>query len=485
MLVKLTRLLKESSLYALNALALPFVGIIMVPIFTRIFSPDEYGVVDLIATVMAFLTLFLIAGLDNGIGRYYYDSTSVEDRKKTVSSGIFYLAISSLVVIIILMLFSGGLSLIFFGSKEYSLILVLALACVPFIVLCSSFANLLRFRLQPVRAVTIALGTLLLQTGLIVCFVVFLRMGIIGIYVATLITQLAFAIVGFLLTRDSYAVVFVPERLKQMLFFGLPYLLLSVCYYVMTNSDRYFLNYYWGLSEVGVYGIGYKLASVIGIAVAGFQFAWGPFVLSTYKDEDAKQTFARVFDYVSVAVCVSLLGLSLFSRELLYVFTTEQYFEAYRVVPFISASIVTYTLGAYFSVGIGITKKTIHMAWVSIVAALVNLLLNWLLIPHFGMVGAAASTVISFLILAISLMVISQRLYSVPYRFGANGTMYFVTVLIIAVVYIVLMKDMSWLNVGVKVLLVLGFLLVPFALKLVGTAEVRYLYSLVVRSRTE
>ncbi len=475
-------MLKESALYSLSAIASPFIGIILVPIYTRIFSPDEYGIIELITTVTALLTLFLIAGLETGIGRYYVDTGSSDHKRKIASTGIAYLMLTAVIVIAGLMMFSNDLSLLLFHSGDYSTVLLVALACVPFIVLVSSFANLLRFRLQPMRAVFLALGTLLLQTALIIIFVVIMNRGIVGIYIATLITQFVFALVGFFLTYDSYAPVFSWSRLKLILSFGLPYLLLSFCYFIMTNSDRYFLNYYQGLSAVGIYGIGYKVASVIGVAVMGFQLAWGPFIYSTYKDEDAKRTFARVFDYVSVAACILLLGLSLFSRELMYVFTTAQYFEAYVVVPFISAGLIIYTLGGYFSIGVGIAKKTIHVAWTGIVAALVNLSLNWLLIPLFGMIGAAVSAVFSFLLLAVLLMTISQKLYRVPYRFGVNGIMYLVTAVIIAVAYLFMMNSITWMNASIKVLLLLGFLAVPFALKLLGVAEVKYLFGLVTRA---
>ena len=457
----------------------------MVPIYTRIFSPDEYGVIEIITTVTAFLVLFVIAGLDNGMGRYYTDSISVEDKRKTASSAILYLAISSSVIIIIMILISGALSDVLFNSQAYSQILVFALACVPFVVLVNSITNLMRFKLQPIHAVVMALGTILLQTALILLFVAILHTGIVGIYIATLITQVVFTAVGFLMTKNSYSLVLSIARLKQMLSFGLPYVFLSLCYFLMTNSDRYFINYYRGLTELGIYGIGYKLASVVGIAVLGFQLAWGPFILSTYKDDDAKQTFARVFDYVSIASCMMLLGLSLFSRELLYLFATPQYFDAYKVVPFISAGLIIYTLGGYFSVGIGLSKQTIHVAWTGIIAAVVNLALNWLLIPSLGMMGAAISAVISFFTLVIPLMLISQRLFKIPYRFGINGIMFIITASVIAIVYLFLMNEINWLCVGIKVLLLMGFMLVPFALKLLGVAEVRYLYGLIMRMGTK
>lgn len=447
----------------------------MIPVYTRVFSPEQYGIIDLIATITSFLSILFIAGLDSGIARYYIDADSEQDKRVTASTGMLYVLAVSFVIIIALLPFSGQLSKLIFGSDEYWQFLLAGLVAIPFTLLNAMFLNLLRFRLQPVVAALLSVGLLLAQTALTIILVVFLHKGIIGVYLAAIVANFLFCILGFWLTRSSYSAVFSSQRLRQLLHFGLPYLPLSFSFYIMTYANRYFLRYYAGLDEVGLYGVAYRLASVIGILTVGFQLAWGPFVMSTYKDEDAKITFARAFDYASIVICLAVLFISLFSRELLRFFTTETYINAYKVVPLIATSIVTYTLGAYFAVGIGLTKKTIHLAWTSAVMALINIVLNVILIPRFGMVGAALSTTISFLLLAVMVMMVSQRLYFVPFRFYSNLAMYFVTALIIFVAYLFIMNEITWTNIIIKVLLLAGFLAVPFLLRLIGKPEIEYI----------
>ena len=475
MVSKFPELLKSSLIYSLSGFTRRFIGICLIPVYTRIFSPDQFGVIDLIATATTFLNLFLILGLDSAVGRYYVDAESDQEKRVTASTSLFYLTAFSTLVILLLIAFSKEASVLILGTPVYSLYLTVALLAIPFSVLFSSFQNLLKWRFQPVAVAATSIGSLLLQASLTIYLVVFLGVGIIGIYIAWLVTTIIFSAIGFCLTRSSYSLSFSSRRLKELLFFGVPYVPLSLAHYIMTYSDRYFLRYFSGLNEVGLYGVAYRLASVIGLLLLGFQNAWGPFVYSTYKDKGAKRVFLKTYDYVSVVVCFVFLALSLFAKEILMVFTTRDYVEAYKVVPFIAASIVAYTLGGYFAIGIGIAKKSIHMAWGGGVAALVNLGLNFILIPPLGMIGAAIATVISFLVLGVVIMHISQRYYRVEYKFKANFAMYLIAATIIIIAYKLLPSGLRFESIFLKLGLLTVFLVVPFVLGLVSLKEIGYI----------
>ncbi len=445
------------------------------PIYTRIFSPNEYGVIDLIATFISFLTLFLYMGLDSATARYYVDSENDRDRQLTASTGLIYLTGLAFAVAMISFLLLSQLSQLILKSPGYEQILILAIVTVPFTLISGYCQLLFRWRFESTRFAVTAVTSLFFQAGLSIYLVVFVRVGIIGIYIAGLANAVIFSAINLWLTRSSFAFTFSISRLKGLLGFGLPLIPFSLGYYTMTYSNRYFLINFSGLREVGLYGIGYRMASLIGLLVVGFQYAWGPFVYSSYKDEDAKQMFAEIFSYVSTILCFAMVVLSLFSKEILMIFTTRAYVEAYKVVPFLAAGIVAYTLGGYFTIGIGIAKKNIHRAWGGTVAALINLGLNYVLIPPLGVIGAAIATTISFLTLGVILMRISQRYYRVEYRFKANLIMYFVAALVILVAYSFFPSGLTFNSIGAKLVLMTGFLMVPFLLRLIGQKEIGYL----------
>ena len=483
MISKLLRLSKESLIYSLSGFAGRFIGIFFVPIYTRIFSPDQYGIIDLIATMTSFITLFLIMGLDSAVARYYVDAENDEDKKLTASTGLFYSIFCSFFVILILISLSRKVSAILLGESVNSIFLTVALAAIPFSVLSSYCLNMMKWRFQPSLYAATSIGSLLLQVSLTVYLVVLRRMGILGIYIAQLVTTFVFSVIRFFLTKSSYSLVFSLKRVKELVYYGVPLVPLSLAYYIMTYSDRYFLRHFSGLDEVGLYGIGYRLSSAIGLIVMGFQHAWGPFVISTYKDTDAKETFAKTYDYVAIVICFAVLVLSLFSREVLRVFTTPKYFGAYVVVPFIAASVAAPTLGGYFAVGIGIAKKTIHRAWSSGVAAAINLILNIVLIPRFGMIGAAIATIVSLIVLGMISILISQRYYHVDYKFSKHFVMYFIAALTIFITYRLLPVGLTFLSIGPKLALLMGFMVLPFLLRLIGKREINYVRSFLVKNR--
>jgi O-antigen/teichoic acid export membrane protein len=480
---KFAGLVKSSLIYSLGGFGGTFVGILLVPVYTRMFSPEEYGVVDLIGTTVLFLNLFLVSGLDSAVGRYYVDTNEDRDRRLTSSTALIYLMVFSIAIVFFLAYKASDCSSLLFGNLEYSNLVTVAMVGIPFLLIFSFCLGLLKFRFQPITYVVTTVGCFMFQISLTIYLVVITKAGLLGIYVANLITFVVFSMIGLWLTRRSYAPIFSLKRLKELLHFGVPLVPLSLAHYVMTYSDRYFLKYFADLHEVGLFGIGYRLASVMSLVVFGFQNAWGPFVYSTYKDRDAKQVFSRTYDYLSIVVCVVILLLSLFAEEILLTFTTEQYKEAYKVVPLIGGSIVAYTFGAYFAVGIGIAKKNIHMTWAGSAAAMINLGLNYALIPPLGMVGAALATIISFILLGAILMTVSQRYYSIPYRLKSNIAMYVIVSSIILFAYAFIPCDFSFRSVSLKLSCFSGFLTVPFLLKLVGLREVHLLRDTLVSLR--
>ncbi len=472
---KFAGLIRSSLIYSLGGFGGTSVGILLVPVYTRMFSPEEYGVVDLLGTTVLFLSLFLVSGLDSAVGRYYVDTNEDRDRRLTSSTALIYLTAISITIVFFFAYRSSDFSSLLFGDSNYSNLINVALVGIPFLLIFSFCQVLLRFRFQPMVYVVITIGCFLFQISLTIYLVVIIRAGLFGIYIANLITFFVFSIIGLWLTRQSYSLVFSFKRLKELLHFGVPLVPLSLAHYIMTYSDRYFLKYFSDLHEVGLFGIGYRLASVMSLVVVGFQNAWGPFVYSTYRERDAKEVFSRTYDYLSIVVCVVILLLSLFAEEILLIFTTEQYREAYKVVPLIGGSIVAYTFGAYFAVGIGIAKKNIHMTWSGGVVAIINLGLNYALIPPLGIVGAGLATLISFVLLGTVLMTISQRYYPISYRLKLNIAMYVMVSSIILFTYTFIPCDLSFYSVTLKMSLFLVFLTVPFLLKLIGWKEVHFL----------
>jgi O-antigen/teichoic acid export membrane protein len=225
-----------------------------------------------------------------------------------------------------------------------------------------------------------------------------------------------------------------------------------VAYLIITWSDRYFLAHYTTLEQVGLYAIGNKIALSAGLVVGAFQVAWGPFAVSIQKEEDALRTYANVLTlYIAGTVGIAA-ALSIFAPEILRVLTSPAFHRASVVVPFLVFSVIGH--GAYYiaSLGVYLTKRTAYIGYTTALAAVVSVACNILLIPRWGVIGAAVASVLSQWVSALALLLVSQRYYPIPFRLKESLLM-----LIAGVFLIVLGCQFQlshiWLNVLVKMLI--------------------------------
>lgn len=421
---RIMKFLKDSVTYAVSGAATTFIGVVMVPIYTRMFAPAEYGALDLISSLIALLILFLLLGQPSAVGRFYVDAADAGDAKVSASTSGSFLMLTSLATAAIILIFYKGLAQLLHGTQDYASAVALAICAAPFMVQFRFLQNLLKWRQEPVRYAGLSIASLVIGLSVTIYLVVIAKLGITGVFAATLVNSILFCCLGLFMVRTSLALTFSWSRLRELMAFGVPMIALSLSYYFLTFSSRYIIRYYLDLDEVGMYAIGVRVASVLALLLNGFQMAMGPFVYSHYQDEKSRETFSKTFDYVSVATVMSVTALSLFGADIVAKFATQDYLPGHKVVPLLASGTAAYGLGAYFSFGIGISKKTVHKAWTGIVAAVLNVALSLLLVPVMGIHGAALATFCSFLVLAVLQMWRSQKLWHVPYRFWRNFIMY-------------------------------------------------------------
>lgn len=475
MLSRIQQTIRQSAIYTLPGIAGQVIGIILVPIYTRIFIPADYGIMAGVAIAIPIVTLLVMFGIESGVARYYLDSQDEEDKKLTASTGLFFVAMLSFSVILIAVLFfSEEISQLVLTDRKYSTYFLVALASIPF-ALCYKLAlDIFRFRFQTTRLTVISIAKLLVNVGLTVYFVVFLRIGIVGVYLALLITAVVFSFAVLFMVRDNYIPAFSFKRLKRLLAFSIPLVPTAMAIYIFQYADRYLLIRLATLEELGLYSVGMTIASVLILLTGGFRTAWIPIIYSSFREEESRRFYAKIFDYFWASIFLGAIGISLFSREILFILAPPTYLGACTVVPILVLGVVFFNAIQFFSFGIGIAKKTQYYLALMVVAASLNIGLNYLLIPNYGMVGAAIATLISSTIYAVSLFIVSQKLYHVNYNLKAFFKILIVVAGIISAGYF-LFSDITLINIIIKIALVGVFIACVYLFNLVGKEELRYL----------
>jgi len=462
---QIKKLAGESLVYGVSGILTRFISIFLVPVYTRIFSPSDYGIVSLVVVVSALLNILLILSLDNSMGRWYYDSEDDLDRKITLNTFLWSCFTLAVLFAVILFGFRDFIANEIIREPATAPLLLLAGANLPLAIFSVFTTNVLRMQRRAVATTVFTISTSLINIALNVVFVVVLRWGIPGIFYAQLISSAVAVIWTFALFRDQIAPgLFSWTRWRDMVIFSLPLVPGSVAFWVINLSGAYFVGLMNNTHEVGLYYIGTNIASVLAMFSGAFQMAWGPFAYSIYKRPEAKQVYAQVLLAFLASSCLLSLGVLLFAREILMVFTTKDYADAAWVAGLMGFNHILIGLSYIASIGTGIAKNNKAFGMAMVASAVILVALNLLLVPRFGKEGAAISILISQLLVPVAVFAHGQKLYPIPYKFG-KAILIFAASMLFGIGGVIMLNKMSLslgADLGVKILLVLAYCVLLF-----------------------
>jgi O-antigen/teichoic acid export membrane protein len=433
-LSRLRALFSDSVVYGLSGVISRFIGIFLVPVYTRLFTPEDYGVLSLVASSLAVVSIFVGLGLDNSAHRWYWDTEDDADRRKTISSWAWCQLVTAAVFGLAVYASAEYLGQRVIGRRDAAIYFRIAAVTLPLTVLGTVANNWFRMQRRPWATTMYALGTNLVIVALTLLLVVAFRRGLWGVYAGQAVGFGIGSIVAAILLRDWIAPALVDfVRLRQMLRYALPLIPAGLAYWVTGFADRYFVQAYTNTAQVGLYSVGSSLAAGVALVTGAFQQAWGPFALSIHTQPDARRTYATVFlFYLWIAGIISA-ALSLFAPEILRLLATKQYAGASPVVGVLALSYVMIGLTYIAATGPAIAKRTGPTGIAMTAAAILNVILNFALVPRFGKVGSAVATLIAQSLTPIYLFYRSQQLWRIPYRFGAGAVLVIATLLVIAI----------------------------------------------------
>ena len=375
-------------------------GIILLPILTKTMPIEEYGTYVQVTVTIGLVPSIVMLGLPYTMVRYLAAAKSKEDVQEGYYSILGITVITSGVTSIIIFLLAGPIAnALFDGHFEVTQIL----AAIVFLECMNGLQfNYFRTFQHIKRYSALTFSKTLVQLTLVGAFVL-LDHGIFGAMIGLLITDLIlFAIMGILIVSEIDVVFPKFKNLREYLSFGLPTVPGNVSSWVVNSSDRYVIALFLGAAYVGYYSPGYTLGNTISMFIAPLSFML-PAVLSKYYDEGDLGTVKTILSYSTkyfVALTIpSIIGLTLLSKPLLTILSTAEIAEnSYLITPITAlcaALFGIYTIAVQLLI---LQKKTRHMGFIWFIAAGVNIILNILCIPIFGLMGAALTTLLSFLI---------------------------------------------------------------------------------------
>jgi len=394
---KIVSIVKDSAKYGTGFIAQRLVGLFLTPIYTRIFVPADYGVMNIIFTASSLLTTLLSWGLGGSLFRYYheYDEKGKTDLVSTIQ---FFRLFTSLVMCAVLSIFSTQLSKILLGSSHHYSLLLLSLATVTFSVLWDLPIDILRLKLKAAIYNYLQVGSLLLQTSLSIILVILLQYGLKGIFLSYMISSIAAFTAALWMTRKLIRLRINFSILRKSLVFGIWLLPGRFSNWITTSSDRIFLSRYASLSDVGIYSMSNQLASILWFFTSAFRTAWIPIAYKELSNDESPSFFIKVSQYYTILLSFIVFGCSLFSSDVIYILTPEAYHRAYLYVPILTYGFLFNGLDSMFSENLNFANKTHYRSAAPLIGAFVNFGLNFYFIPRYNILGASITTLLAYLI---------------------------------------------------------------------------------------
>jgi O-antigen/teichoic acid export membrane protein len=445
MLEELKKLAKHTTIYGLGNILNKAVGFFMIPFYTHYLTPADYGTLELLELTSMVVGLILNVWVLDALIRYYYEYDDEKDKNEVISTAMISIIAMAGFAVVAGITYAKELSQLILKSPDFHPYIWLIFITFFFSCLHSVSWNYLRAKQRSVRIVCLDFISLTLALSLNIYFIAFLKIGMIGVLYSSIVSTSFIATIMTINTIREVKLSFSLRKLKALAAFGSPLIFTSAAAFILNFADRFFLQHFSSVADVGVYALGYKFGFMLSyLIVQPFLTIWAARMYEIAKREGAGEVFSRIFIYFSLGLLIATLSLSVMIKELITVIAAPDFHQAYRIVPFIAMSYAFHGIACYFQTGIYLRKRTGYIAVIGCASAGSNLLLNYLLIPPFGAMGAAWATTLSFLIMTILAYGFAQRVYPIPYRLSkllmvlALGTLFYLASTLISVSSLVL-----------------------------------------------
>jgi O-antigen/teichoic acid export membrane protein len=424
----LKRLSGESLVYGLGQVSGRAVNLMLVPILTRVLLKQQFGVAELVNGYSASVLLVLVFGMDAALARFFYEQSDRAARVRMASSSFAFRLAGGVVAAALLAPLAGLLAAHVMGGEVYTKYLRIGAVTLPFTLIVLWCNDLLRVTFQPWKFVALNLTQTALVGGLTLYFVLARELGVAGVLYGKWAGDSIAALLGIVLCRHHLRPQFDRAILSTMLRFGMPLVPLAFAYGIIGSMDRWSLQHFATLEEVGVYALALKFFAVVTLGVSAFQLAFMPFAYARAKDADAPLLYARVLGlYVAVAATGALI-VGLLAPLGIRLLATRDYAAA--AAPAVWLGFAAAAQGAYYVAGLGVnlSRRNELLVWSALGAALFAALGNLLLVPRLGAEGAAIATFAGYAVSAVLTYAISQRVYPLPYRGARLAALFAVAV---------------------------------------------------------
>lgn len=417
MLKKIKELLKDVSFYGLSQVLSQAISFLLLPLYTQYLSPSDYGILALLGIITSVFGPLSLLGVNGALFRYVGGEKLSEHEERVYISNAFIMVTANTVVLLTSGIFASSfLSRITFSSQEYTYLVQLSLLAGAIGSLTSIPLAVLRVKRKVKGIVILNTLGLVINIGLTIYFVAFLKRGLLGAIEASIISNSLNLLPLLYFIKDVSLKHLKKNNCKELLSYGLP----NVPHYLMALTFSYFtsfsLNKLLSTQELGLYSMAQKFTLPFSLLMNSVQSSWNAYKFEILKNEEnAKETFKKFSRYLISIYFLAFIGTVCSGSYLLKIATTSSYSTAADYIPYLSFIVLTNALYYVYGTGIAFGKNQNFAPLISLSGLVLIVSTNYALITNFGIKGAAISNSLGWAIMAGIVYYISEKLYKIGY----------------------------------------------------------------------
>lgn len=468
--VNLKTLLIRFGQFSIGSLGAAFLNLILIPVTTYFLTPEEYGKTSMFILAQTLLVYIVYLGFDQAFTREFYE---YKNKKELLFQAMLIPLFFSIILILGMFLFASSLSNWLFADPIYKQAIYLLAISSVFLIFERFILLFVRMENQALR---FSLYSIIIKLAILIGTVVSLLIGpttfitvVYGMLIGQMIGDLILILVNVSLFTGHRSSLD-KELIKRLARFGLPIVVGTFLYSLFIVIDKLFLRYFTDFNEIGIYTAAFKIASALMVIQVSFANFWIPTAYEWYQQKKPIIYYKKVSDAVMFSTALFFLLMLFFKESIVILMLSSAYSDAQYIFPFLCFYPIMMTVSETTNLGIVFLKKSIFNIFVSISALLVAVVLNFMLVPTYGAIGAAISTGTAYIVFFFARTYFSMRIWE---GFTVKRHLFVTALLYILSLYSVIFRS----NSIEKMFILLSLLLLIFLYK----KEIRYLWELKTR----
>lgn len=422
---------KDVLIYLSGSVITKIAAIFLVPLYTYYLTPADYGVLGYVGSITAYFSMMMLLGLDGTVLRLYFDyRRDSDDARDFLGTVYVFMTLFGILVILLAEIVGQWKPYVFSKNVAYSPFIRLGILNAYASAISSVSFAYYRAERKALRYIGFSIGSFLLSTGIVVYLVAFKGKGALGSLEGSLLGTAVICALFIYDIQKRVHVTIVKDQLVKALKYGLPLVPGSIAGWVMLYSGRLYIERYSSLRDLGIFSLGFNVASVLLLGIVGFTAAWYPFFFATITVEGGEKIIARIVTLYVATLLFVVMVLNAFAFEAIHLMANRRYWDSYQVIPLLALGLTFQGLYYMPSSIVLYRKKTHSQAIIAAIIAALSLLLNYWLTPRYGMIGVCWTVVFSYAMLCLCNFALGRRYMSLPYEYQTLATVFVVFMLI-------------------------------------------------------